>query len=336
VNRRGSIAALLGLVAAAATGAGRAQPRVGDREKTLGLLWVAPLREVAPFQVRLLDRLKTTGWVEPQSLAVVSVSADGQVERLRAEAEALVGRRVDVLWTGTPEATVAAARATGTLPIVFANVGWPVETGVIESFARPGRNLTGVSSYVGLEVGAKRLEFLREIVPGARRLSWIQAPTIQATVAGGHFDILPELDAMMERLGFETRHHLVRGPADLDDAFGAITAWGAQALAVANSAQIYVARRRIAEFAIRNRLPSAFLAGDYVEAGGLLSYGADFTSNVQRSADYIDRILRGARPQDLPVERPDRYELVVNLGTAKSLGLAIPPLILLRADRVIG
>ena len=329
------MAALIGLVAAAGAGAGRAQPEARGRDKTLGLLWVAPLPEVATFQAQLLGRLKTLGWIEQQSLTVLSVSGEGRIERLRAEAEALIGRGVDVLWAGTPEAAVAAARATRTLPIVFANVAWPIETGLIESFARPGRNATGVSTYVGLEVGAKRLEFLREIVPGARRLSWIQAPTIQATVVGGQFDILPELDAMAKRLDFETRHHLVRAAADLDNAFGAATAWGAQALAVASSPQTYAARRRIAEFAIRNRLPSAFLVSGYVEAGGLLSYGADFTASVQRSADYIDRILRGARSQDLPVERPDRYELVVNRKTADAIGVTIPRSLLLRADRVI-
>jgi putative ABC transport system substrate-binding protein len=243
---------------------------------------------------------------------------------------------VDVIWTGGQPAPVA-ARATRTIPIVFNGAGWPVEMGLIDSFGRPGRNVTGVSFYTGIEVSQKRLEFLREIAPAAKRLSWILAPDTAGTVDGKHVDLVSLVDPAARKLGYETRYHNVFGPRDIDQALAEALAWRANALSVAGGGPIYVARKRISDFALEHRLPTASAFAPFTEAGGLLSYSATGTSTTlsARSADYVDKILRGAKPSDLPVERPSRYELVINLKTAKALGLKVPQSLFVRADRLI-
>lgn len=278
------------------------------------------------------------GWVEGENLVIERAYAETKSERLAGLAEELIRKRVEVIVTvASPEATVAAARATKSVPIVFiSGVVWPVEQGLIESFARPARNVTGVTFSTGYDVSAKRMELLREIAPAAMRLSWIYPPDIQETVAGGRFDMTPVYGPIAKSLGFELRNHFVYKSEDIDTAYGDILGWRAHAITVGGSAHIYQARRRIADFANRNRLPSAFLSPDYVEAGGLLSYTSDFWADVfPRGIAHVDRILRGARPADLPVEQPIKFQLAVNLKTARVLGIRIPQSILLRADRLI-
>ena len=285
----------------------------------------------------LRAELKARGWIDGQNLVIEGAFADFKTERLSALAEELVRKRVDVIWAGTGPAAVAAARATKTIPIVFGAVAWPVETGLIDSFARPGRNVTGVSTYTGMEVSTKRLEFLRAIAPTGTRLSWILDPTLEVTVDGGRFDIRSLLDPAARSLGYEVRYHYVAKDEDIEAAFADILGWRAQALAVAGGAATYAARERIAAFAVRNRLPSAALSPWFVDAGGLLSYNdaGGASVSIARGAEYVDRIFRGAQPADLPVDRPGTYELVINLKTAKALGLQVPQSVLLRAGRVI-
>jgi putative ABC transport system substrate-binding protein len=284
----------------------------------------------------LIGRLKELGWVEGKNLTVVRAYADRKRDRLAALAEELVRERVEVIWTEGSPAPVA-ARATRTIPIVFYGAAWPVEMGLIDSFARPGRNVTGVSFYTGIEVSAKRLEFLREIAPDAKRLSWILAPDIAGTVDGKGLDLSALVDPAARKLGYEVRYHEVRAPEDVEKALAEVLDWRAQTLSVSGGTPIYVTRQRISDFALRHRLPSASAFAPFTEAGGLLSYSATglLTTLVAQSADYVDKILRGARPADLPVDRPSRYELVINLKTARALGLKVPQTLLLRADRLI-
>jgi putative tryptophan/tyrosine transport system substrate-binding protein len=338
MDRRDSITALLALGMASGPRSVRAQARPSMPGKSLAVLAPGSSQDVERMFLGVFRaELKALGWIEGQNLVVESAFADYKNERLPTLAEDLVRRRVDVIWATSADAAVAAARVTKSTPIVFAGVPWPVETGLIDSFARPGRNVTGVSSYTGIEVSTKRLEFLRTIAPTATRLSWILDPSLGASVDGGRFDVRPLLDPAARALGFDVRYHHVEKSDDVDPAFAEMLAWRVQAIAVAGSAATFAARERIASFALRNRLPSACATPSIVEAGALLSYSSAgaFPELLARGANYVDRILRGAHPADLPVYRPDKYELLVNLKTARVLGLQVPQSLLLRAGRVI-
>lgn len=337
MNRRDTVAALLALATSAGPIGATAQSTPSGRSRTLGILARPSSRDAEGIWLgRFRTELKTRGWIEGQTLIIESAFADYKADRLPTLADGLIHKRVDVIWAFLPDAAIAAARATKSIPIVFLAVPWPVETGLIESFARPGSNVTGVSAY-GIDVSTKRLEFLKEIAPKATRLSWILDAGMEATVDGRTFDVRPLLDTTAKRLGYEVRYHVVQKDEDFEPAFADILRSRAQAIAVAGSAAIFAARDRIAAFALRNRLPSACASSTLVDAGGLLSYGTGsaLSVSIAHGVDYVDRILRGARPEDLPVIRPDRYELVINLKTAKDLGLAIPQSLRIRTDRII-
>ena len=339
MQRRDAISALLALGSGADPLSVCAQSNPSAQSKTLGILTLASAQDAERFWLPALrTKLKTLGWVEGQNLAIESAFADSKVERLAAMAEELVRKRVDVILAIFPDLSViAAARATRTIPIVFVNASWPVEEGLIESYGRPGRNVTGVASYTGLEVSAKRIEFLRAVAPSATRLSWILGSPTEQTVDGAGFDLRPVLSQAARSLGFEVRYHFAQKSEDLDPVFADILASRAQALSVAGTVTNFVARERIAAFALSNRLPTACAGPAFVDAGGLLSYsaaGGGFAA-IPPSLEYVDRIFRGARPADLPVEQPSNYELVLNLKTAKALGLLVPQAVLLRAGRVI-
>lgn len=338
MDRRDTITALLALGITAGPRATRAQTKPSTQGKTLGVLATGSSQDVERgFLPVFRAGLKALGWIEGQNLVVESAIADYRYERLPALAEDLVRKHVDVVWATSAEAAVAAARATKSIPIVFTSVPWPVETGLVDSFARPGRNVTGVSSYTGIEVSTKRLEFLKEIAPTAARLSWILDPSLGASLDGGRLDVGPLLDPAAKTLGYEVRYHHIEKSEDVDPAFAEILAWRAQAIAVAGSAATFAARERIAAFALRSRLPSACASAAIVEAGGLLSYNSAgaLSESLARGANYVDRILRGAHPADLPVYRPDKYDLLINLKTARALGLQVPQSLLLRAGRLI-
>lgn len=338
MHRRDAISALLTLGSAAVALSVRAQSNPSAQSRTLGFLTLASAQDAERLWMPgLRAKLKTQGWVEGQNLVIESAFADNKVERLAAMAEELVRKRVDVILAYPDLPAIAAARATRTIPIVFVNVSWPVEQGLIESYGRPGRNVTGVSTYTGIEVSAKRLEFLKAIAPTASRLSWILSSPMEQTVDGTGFDLRPMLSQAARSLGYEVRYHFVQKNDDLDPVFADILASRAQALSVAGNQATFVARERIAAFALSNRLPTTAAGHWLVEAGGLLAYsaaGGGFAA-IQPSLEYVDRIFRGARPSDLPVEQPSSYELVLNLKTAKALGLQVPQSVLLRAGRVI-
>ena len=292
-----------------------------------------------PFYIALSKK----GWILGENLVREPAYADWKIERLAGLAEELVRKRVDVILCNGDLATLAAARATRTIPILFFNVSWPLEQGLIDSYGRPGRNVTGQTLNTGPEVYTKRLQFLREIAPAAKRLSWlIPADYISLeTVAGGRFELAALLEAAAKGLGFETRFQPFRTAQDIDDAFGDITAWRAQAVAAGfwpGSDMVDIGQQRVAELALRHRLPSAFVYRWPVEVGGLLSYAISASESEYqgtRLIEYMDRILRGTPPADLPVEQPSRYELVINAKTAKALGLTIPPTLLARVDELI-
>lgn len=312
----------------------RAQPSI--KLPVLGILTphgMPPPEALAKGPLRV--RLRELGWIEGKTLSFENAFGEGREDRLPELAAMLVAKKVDVIWTNGSEAAVAAARATTTIPIVFWGVGYPIEQGLIDSYARPGRNSTGVAFFSSPEVSSKRLEFLRKIAPAAKRLASISVPSLYSAVGGGQAKVQTVLALAAQKLGYVLREFPVDKPDDFEPAFVAIRAWGAQALTAAGSTLTVRERQRIAEFAIRNRLPSAFSLSDFVEAGGLVSYALDWRPTVAQTADYIDRILRGAKPAELPVDLPSKYVTAINLKTAKALGLIVPQSILLRADRVI-
>lgn len=281
--------------------------------------------------------MRKLGWVEGENLIFERAFADHQIERIPALVGDLVRKGVEVLLTNGPEATLAAARATKTVPIVFVNVVWPEEQGLIDSYARPGRNLTGIAWSTGVEVSNKRLEFLREIAPAARRLSWMWPGEFAEKLSGGQFDMVSVLVAAARKLGFETQFHDIRSRQDVEIALRESAGWRAQALTVSGG-HVNAERERIAAFALRHRLPSAGPDPLLVEGGLLLYYGqspSEWPLLLARYFDKVDAILRGANPANIPVERPSKYDLAINMKTAKALGLKVPQTLLLRADRVI-
>ena len=304
---------------------------------TLGILTPQP-RETPEQRARspVRARLKQLGWVPGETVEMDRPDAEGREERLPAMAEELVRKRVDVIWALGPEAAVAAARATQTIPIVFWGVGYPVEQGLVDSLARPRRNATGIAFTTGPELSTKVLEYLKEIAPAAKRLAVVVTPSALATVEGDLFvGARPMIQTAAQHLGVEHRVHEIAKVEDFDSMFAAIQASRAQALFVPGTTLTFRERQRFVDFANRNRLPSAFNQREFVEAGGLFSYGVDSWETILQTLGYVDRILRGAKPSDLPVELPSKYELVINLKTAKALGIVIPQSVLIRADRVI-
>ena len=313
-----------------------ARAQAPKRLPVLGILSPHPKQppeELAKNPLRA--RLRELGWIDGKTLLIEDAYGEGREDRLPELASALVANKVDVIWTLGSEAAVAAARATATIPIVFWGVPYPIEQGLINSYARPGRNATGVAWSASPEIESKRLEFLHEIAPAAKRLAVISVPTMIATVGGGLAKSQSSIASTAQKMGYERRVFPVEKPDDFEPAFAAILAWSAQAILVAGATLTLRAKQKLAEFAIHNRLPSAFSLRDFVEAGGLVSYAIDWRPTFAQTAGYVDRILRGAKPAELPVDLPSRYELAVNLRTAKALGLKVPQSILLRADRVI-
>jgi len=282
------------------------------------------------------------GWVLGQNIAVERAFSNAKSDRLPQLAQELVRKRVDVILCGAndQQAMVAAARATRTVPIVVFDAFDPVEQGLIDSFARPGRNVTGVALTAGADFDAKRLEYLRAIAPSAKRLCWLRssASPFRSRVDGTSFDTSRSFAAAANKMGFETRSFQAPRPSDIDQAFTDAMTWGAQAVTVGRAWRLASTRSEVAQLALRHGLPSAFLASGFVQAGGLLSYAvsdSEFELAALRCIEYVDRVLRGANPADMPVIGPDRYELTINTKTAEALGLTIPQSILVRADRLV-
>lgn len=327
------------LVAAGALAAAPlVRARTGTNMPTLGLLSSDPPRTADEWaRSPPAAKLKALGWVEGENLRIERAYASGQIERLPEYAEALVRKGVDVIWAISPPAAVAAARATRTVPIVFVRVVWPIELGLRKSLAHPGGNVTGIASIADPAVLMKPVEYLLEIAKFKRGLVLTPGQVIYKTVSGGEFSPpgAAEMERIADRLGVARNSHYVDDAKDIDAAFADALESRCEALYVTSSPLLFAQRKRIADFALRNRLPSAFIESPYVQAGGLLSYGSDPWATILQSLDYVDRILRGAKPAELPIQLPTKMELAINLKTAKTLGLEFPQSLLLRANRVI-
>ena len=277
--------------------------------------------------------LRDLGYVEGRNLVIEIRSAEGKHERYPALAAELVALKVDVIVAsgGTPSA-LAAKQATGTLPIVFINVGDPVTSGLVTSLARPGGNVTGLS-VVAPELISKRLELLTQAVPGVSRIAVLWQPG--ALEERTEKDRLQRAEVAGRTLGIRLQFVEARGPKDLDRAFSDMTRARAGALTDLEGSVFWSERKRIVDLAAKNRLPAVYALREFVDVGGLMSYGPDFADLFRRAATYVDKILKGAKPADLPVEQPTKFELVINLKAAKALGLTIPQSVLARADQVV-
>ena len=285
------------------------------------------------LHVAFRQGLRDLGYVEGRNVVIEHRDAGGKYERLPALVAELVALKVDVIVTGggTPTA-LAAKQASRTLPIVFSSAADPVTDGLVTSLARPGGNITGLSNFTPELVG-KCLEHLKQAVPGASWAAVLWQPSGSAERTDR--DMLKAADVAAQALGVRLQFAEARGPADIDRAFSDMTRVRANALTVWGTAMFVSERRRLVNLAAKSRLPAVYSLREFVDAGGLMAYGANLTDLFRRAATYVDKILKGSKPSDLPVEQPTKFELVINLKTAKALGLTIPQSLLQRADEII-
>ena len=273
--------------------------------------------------------MRELGYVEGQNILVEGRFYGDHTDRLPALAAELVQLKVDVIVAGAAPAPEAAQRATSTMPIVMATHVDPVGSGLVASLAKPEKNVTGVST-LGPELVGKRLQLLKEAIPGISRVAVLSNPTDTAQAL-----LLREAQVAAQSLKVRLQVLEARAPSDFAGAFSAMTKERAGGVIIITSSMFYDQRTRIAELAARSRLPAIYSVKDYAEVGGLMAYGVDLHESFRRAAAYVDKILKGAKPGDLPVEQPTKFELVINLRTANTLGLTIPQSLLLRADEVI-
>jgi ABC-type uncharacterized transport system substrate-binding protein len=278
------------------------------------------------------EGLRDLGYVEGRNIVIDYRDAGGKPERLAAGAAELVAPNVDVIVAPGTLAGLAAKRATATIPIVLPTIGDPVADGLVKSLAEPGGNVTGLSN-LSPELVGKCMQLLKEAVPGATRVAVLTHPG--SATAKTDREYATQAQGAGVSLGFAVQLIDARRPVDLDRAFAEMARWRANALAVMPYATLLQERTRIAALAAKQRLPAVYGYRENVVAGGLMSYGADLADQFRRSAAYVDRILKGAKPGDLPIEQPTKFQLAINLKTAKALGLTIPQALLARADEVI-
>jgi putative ABC transport system substrate-binding protein len=321
---------LLGGVTASGTLPAHAQQPT--RIPRVGIVWIASQSVVGPFHEAFREGLRDMGFVEGRSIFIEARFAQGKLELLPGIAEELVQSRVDVLVAPATAVVHALKQATTTIPIVMANVADPVGFGFVESLQHPGTNITGFSNLMVEQVG-KNIELFREALPGLSRLAVLVDPAVPDAAL-----VLREARASARVLGFSLHPVEARGPEDFDGAVRQASDQACDGLLVSTvEGPFFVHRARIIEAAAKHRMPAAFAAPPFglAAAGALLSYGANTPDMLRRSARYVERIIKGAKPADLPVQQPIKFELGVNLKTAKALGITIPPSILLRADEVV-
>jgi len=273
--------------------------------------------------------LRELGYVEGKNIVIEWRYAEEKLDRLPALVSELVGLKVDVIVTGGTAATRPAKQATVTIPIVMAFDDDPIGSGFAASLARPGGNITGLSTQAS-EISGKRLELLREIVPKLSRVAVLGTST-----RPGNAQSLREVELAAGALGVKLQYLDVLSPEDIETAFRGASKGRAEAVLTLNSTVLISHRRQVADLAVKSRLPAIYYAPEFVEDGGLVTYGVSITDLFRRAASYVDKILKGAKPADLPVEQPTKFEFVINLKAAKQIGLTIPPNVLARADKVI-
>ena len=323
MNRRTFIGTLAGGLVAAPFAAD-AQPAA--QVPRIGVLESNSSSSLVSFKQGLKER----GYVEGKSIVFEYRWANGKVAEFPRLAADLVRLKVDVIFAGTTPAALAARDATNTIPIVFATVADPIGVKLVSSLPRPGGNVTGLTTN-NIEVAGKRLEILKEMLGGkVSRLAMLFNPADASNVLA-----LQAIEDSARKLKVTLRPFPAKGPEDFAGAFSAMASERIDAILVAAGVLTLAHARDIAELATGARLPAMYGTREFVEAGGLVSYSASFADNYRRAATYVDKILKGAKPADLPVEQPTKFELVINLKTAKALGLTIPPALLQRADRVI-
>jgi putative ABC transport system substrate-binding protein len=294
----------------------------------IGFLSPASLASDAAELEELRRALREIGYVEGQNLIIESRWANGDASELPRLARSLVELKVDVICSVATEASLAAKRATTTIPIVFSRASFADETGLVASLARPGANITGIA-FIGPEYG-KRLELLREVSPRVARVALMYNEVNPASVRG-----LRETQRWAERLGIALDPHSIHDKEDIEEMFSAIARNRPDALITTQDPRVTLHRKQIIEFVVKKKLLSMFPTPDFVQEGGLMSYGTVMKDMYRQAAVYVDRILKGARPADLPVEQPTNFHLTINRKAAKALGLTIPMGLLLRADEEI-
>lgn len=325
--RRREFTTLLGSIAVAGVWSlyGRAQ----DAAKVwrVGILDTTSAK--SPNVEAFRNALSQLGYVEGQNLTIEYRSGEGRIELFPDLAAEMVRLKVDIIVTrGTP-AVIAARNATKTTPIVMAAIGEPMETGAVATLARPGGNVTGLSAFV-TELTAKRIEIMRELMPKMSRMALLDNME--------NLSVPPQWEEMKKAalaLGIQPQLYDVHKPEDIEPAFNTAMAERADALSVGNDSVVIANRRRIAELAAKHRLPTIYATREFVDAGGLLSYAANYSDLYRRAATYVDKIFKGANPGELPVEQPTKFELVINLKAAKALGITVPYSLLARADELV-
>jgi putative ABC transport system substrate-binding protein len=324
--KRRDFITLLGGAAATWPLAARAQQPA--KVPTIGFLGPTTPSAQSNLVVAFVQRLSELGWIDRRTIAIEYRWAEGRNERAAEVAAEFVREKVDVIVTAGTAPTLAAKQVTSVIPIVFASAGNPLDTGLVTSLARPGGNVTGLSNQAP-DIAGKRLEMLREIVPGLSRLA------ILANI-GSPIGVLQMNEARVaaHKLGLKDVTLEIQQAEDIAPAFATLKGQ-AQALYVVNEPLVLTRRVSINTFALVARLPTMHDIREHVEVGGLLSYGPNFSDLYRRAAEYVDKILRGTKPGDIPVDQPTKFELVVNLTTAKALGLATPEAFLARADEVL-
>jgi putative ABC transport system substrate-binding protein len=326
MDRRAFIGTVTGALLAAPLAAG-AQP--AGKVPRVGYAFSRVSSEDQQVWDAMRQGLRELGYVEGQNIALEIRWADGRYERLPALVAELVRLKVDVLVVGTTPGALAAKSATRTIPIVMYAVGDPVGSGLVASLAHPGGNLTGLSLF-NKEVSGKRLELLKENLPSISRVAVLTNPGNPI-----HAVFWKETQAAAHTLGLQLHAIKIYGPEDFDDAFTAAARGRADALLVFDDSLTLGYRTRLVALAAKHRLPTMYGLREFPDAGGLMSYGPSNFDMYRRTATYVDKLLKGAKPADLPVEQPTKFELVINMNTAKALGLTIPQSLLQRADRVI-
>jgi ABC-type uncharacterized transport system substrate-binding protein len=322
--KRRDFVTLLGGAAAWPLAARAQQPAM----PVIGFLGAATLSTTSPWVAAFLQRLREFGWVEGRNIVIEYRWAEGRTERYSEIAAELVRLKVDVIATSATGPTLAVKQATSSIPIVFAGVGDPVGIGIVDNLARPSGNVTGLS-VLFTDLAGKRLELLREILPGLRRLAILTNIGNPSAMLEVH-----EVEAMVRTLGLESVTPEVRRPEDIAPAVESLKD-GVNALYVISDPVINTNRIRINTLALRARIPTMHSLREYVEVGGLISYGPNVSDMFRRAGELVDKILRGAKPADIPVEQPTKFDLVINVTTAKALGLAVPLPLMARADEVI-
>jgi ABC-type uncharacterized transport system substrate-binding protein len=303
-----------------------------DKVYRIGYMSIPSRQSAAALIDRVfLPALRERGLIAGKNLVIEWRWADGKAERLAGFAAELVALKVDLIVAPQSDSALMAKRATRSIPIVHIVAGDPVADGLVKSLARPDGNVTGLTSTAGPEIDGKRLELLKAAT-GATRIAMLTNPARRSpTTAQG----LKQAEAAARTLGVRLQMLEARNPEQFEPAFAAMTRGRSEAVLVSADSMFWLHRRRLAELEVKHRVPAAYGLQEHVEAGGLMAYGPDLSDLFRRSTVYIDRILKGAKPADLPIERPTKFSLAINLKTARALGLAIPPSLLLQADRVV-